>query len=198
MRNFFYCIVFLFVAIISSCTGSGSDQPIKISIQPFTDISKADVEYVYAELKKVYPNIEIKRSIDLPSSAFYSARNRYRADSIIHYLKRNTPKGYVTIGLTTKDISTTKNGVKDWGVMGLGYRPGRSCVASSFRLANDQKRTQLFKVAVHEIGHTQNLPHCSVKTCFMRDAEGGNPTNEEKEFCTDCKAHLIDRGWQLQ
>jgi hypothetical protein len=28
----------------------------------------------------------------------------------------------------------------------------------------------------------------------MRDAEGKNPTNEEKEFCKDCKKHLQKRA----
>jgi archaemetzincin len=31
----------------------------------------------------------------------------------------------------------------------------------------------------------------------MRDAEGKNPTNEEKEFCKDCKKQLQKKGWKL-
>lgn len=54
---------------------------------------------------------------------------------------------------------------------------------------------QLFKVAIHELGHTEGLPHCPVKSCFMRDSEGRNPTNEEKEFYPKCKKQLIDKGW---
>jgi archaemetzincin len=36
-----------------------------------------------------------------------------------------------------------------------------------------------------------------MKTCFMRDAEGGNPLNEEKEFCSTCKSFLVKKGWRL-
>jgi len=31
----------------------------------------------------------------------------------------------------------------------------------------------------------------------MGDAEGGNPTNQEKEFCPKCKKVLIKAGWLL-
>ena len=133
-------------------------------------------------LQKVYPYVVLKKSIDLPPQAYIKERNRYRADTIIRWLRDQTPVNIVTIGLTGFDISTTKDNVKDWGVMGLGYRPGRACVASAFRLNKEQKLQQFFKVSIHELGHTQGLDHCEVKTCFMRDAEGRNPTNEEVDF----------------
>jgi len=31
----------------------------------------------------------------------------------------------------------------------------------------------------------------------MRNAEGHNPTNEEKAFCAKCKAYLQKKGWQF-
>ena len=173
------------------------DSKIIIDIQPFSDISATEKEYILTELKKIYPHIELKTAINLPKMAYYSPRNRYRADSLINFLDKHTLDGHITIGITTKDISTTKDDIADWGVMGLGFCPGKACIASSFRLSKDQKLMQLFKVAIHELGHTQGLPHCPVKYCFMRDAEGKNSTNEEKEFCPACKAVLISKGWQF-
>jgi archaemetzincin len=82
--------------------------------------------------------------------------------------------------------------------MGFGYCPGDACIASTFRLSKSEKLMQLFKAAIHELGHTHGLPHCSVQSCFMRDAEGGNPINEEKEFCSGCKKFLADRGWNFK
>jgi archaemetzincin len=81
--------------------------------------------------------------------------------------------------------------------MGLGYCPGTACIASSYRLKKGNKLTQFYKVAIHELGHTQGLPHCSTKTCLMRDAEGGNPIDEENDFCPKCKKVLIAAGWAL-
>jgi archaemetzincin len=170
---------------------------VTIDIQPFAGISNDQTLYVANELVKVYPYILIKKIIVLPESAYYSQRNRYRADSLIHFLNNRTPDGHITIGLTNKDISTTKNSITDWGVIGLGNCPGKACIASTFRLSKSETKMQLFKVSIHELGHTEGLPHCSVKTCFMRDAEGHNPTNEEKEFCTKCKQQLISKGWKF-
>jgi len=172
--------------------------PIIIDIQPFSDIPEKYVKYVFSELSEIYPNIKLNKAIALPERAYYAKRNRYRADSIINYLRGITPNGHVTIGMTGKDISTTKNEIKDYGIMGLGYQPGSSCVVSFFRLSKkNDVFEQFFKLSIHELGHTQGLPHCPVKTCFMRDAEGKNHTNEEKEFCTSCKTHLINKGWKF-
>jgi archaemetzincin len=53
-------------------------------------------------------------------------------------------------------------------------------------------------LAFHELGHTQGLPHCKNKTCFMRDAEGGNHLGEETGFCQFCAALLKSKGWQIK
>ena len=75
--------------------------------------------------------------ISLPSTAFYPPRNRYRAEKILNYLKIiSTYKN--TIGITTKDISTTKDQHPDWGVMGLGTY--NVCVVSTYRMGGSQER----------------------------------------------------------
>ena len=169
-----------------------------ISIQPFSDISHDKVNYVASELNKVYSKVEVKQPIPLPGYCKNYDKSRYRADSLIRYLKNRTPKGYLTIGLTTRDVSATKGKDADFGIMGLGYRPGNSCIASLFRLKGDNKLEKLYKVAIHELGHTNGLPHCPVKTCLMRNAEGKDHLNEQKEFCVNCKATLIKAGWAFK
>ena len=166
-------------------------------IQPFKDMNSETTKFVTAQITKIYPHVIVLEPIDLPKEAYYKERNRYRADSIIKSLSQNTEQGFVKIGLTTKDISTTKGSVKDFGVMGLGYQPGKSCVASNFRLNKDNKNEQFFKVAIHEIGHTQGLKHCPEKSCFMRDAEGKNPTDEETDFCNKCRDFLKTKNWKF-
>lgn len=54
------------------------------------------------------------------------------------------------------------------------------------------------KAYIHELGHTQGLPHCPIKNCFMRDAEGKDVLNEETGFCKSCKTVLIRHGWNLK
>ena len=60
--------------------------PVIIDIQPFSNIDKSQVEYVYTEINKTYPHIIILDAIPLPEESFYAPRNRYRADSLISYL----------------------------------------------------------------------------------------------------------------
>jgi len=168
-----------------------------IDLQPFKGISDKERDYVYGELQKVYPYVHLKDPIAIPASAYYAERNRYKADSLIHFLETNTSTDHITIGITNKDISTRKDSIADWGIMGLGLCPGRVCIASDFRLSGVQRADQLFKVAIHELGHTQGLKHCAVKTCFMRDAEGKNTTSEETGFCESCRSYLIRKGWKL-
>ncbi len=168
-----------------------------IYIQPLGNIEFSNVNFVVNTLKKYYPFIILNKTIPLPIIAYYPLRNRFRADSLIKFLASKTSNGNVTIGITNKDISTTNDGIKDWGVMGLGYQPGLSCVISTFRLSKNNLQQQLFKIAIHELGHTQGLPHCAVKTCYMRDAEGKNPLDEETGFCNNCTQVLLKKGWTL-
>ncbi len=180
-----------------SCTGSISHQNKVIVIQPFTDFKPSQTEHIYKELKKINPNTILRPTIPLPAMSYYPARNRYRADSIIQYLSSFGTKDTVLIGLTNKDISTTKDQVKDWGIMGLGYCPGNACIVSTYRLSKIDLNGQFYKVALHELGHTQGLGHCTEKTCIMRDAEGGNHLDEEKGFCSHCKDFLKSKGWEF-
>ncbi len=173
-------------------------QQVTINIQPFADIQDGDIQFAYKQLKMVYPFVNLKLTIQLPQSAYYKERNRYRADSLIIFLNKQTPKQHVTIGLTSKDISINKNNNKDWGIMGLGFCPGKACIASTYRLSKENKQSQFYKVAIHELGHTQGLPHCPIDSCFMQDAEGGNPTNKETCFCEKCKKILATKGWKFE
>ena len=198
-KNIFF---FIFISLIFSCEKSKDNavengEEITILIQPFEDVKPKQLAEISENIRKIYPKIKILEPVDFPKNAFYQPRNRYRADSIIKYLRTKTPENCVTLALTNKDISVTKGKVADFGVMGLGYRPGNACVASTFRLNAENKSEQFYKVAIHELGHTQGLKHCPDKTCFMRDAEGKNPTNEEKDFCQNCKKVLRSKHWKI-
>lgn len=199
-----YYILILFLSLIS-CTNSKKEDQIEnqikvqkaIVIQPLGKFKESQAKMVFTQIKTINCNVVLKQNIDFPGNSYYKPRNRYRADSIIKSLRNTIGNDSVIVGLSNSDISTTKNGIKDWGIMGLGYRPGKSCVVSDFRMATKNINQQFYKVVLHELGHTEGLPHCNVKTCLMRDAEGGNPLDEEKSFCNSCKSFLKAKGWQL-
>jgi archaemetzincin len=157
------------------------------------------LNYIFAELRKVYPELKLLTYKPLPQSAYYKPRNRYKADTILAILNNTTANGEYTVALTNKDISTDNGpGIPDWGVMGLGLINGKPCVASTFRVSKTNVKQQYFKVVIHELGHTQGLPHCPDKTCIMTDAEGKNNTENEKGFCKKCEAVLKAKGFIVE
>ncbi|WKL50281.1 Zn-dependent protease [Flavobacterium pectinovorum] len=196
---------FLLLFSVLSCTNGKNENNKEnqktiqkvIVIQPLGNFKVAQAKKVFSEIKMINPNLVLRKNIDFPENSYYKLKNRYRADSIIKSLKSKIGEDSVIVGLSNLDISTTKNRIKDWGVMGLGYKPGKACVVSDFRLSHKNKNQQFYKLVLHELGHTAGLPHCAVKTCLMRDAEGGNPLDEEKDFCNTCKSFLKTKGWQL-
>lgn len=111
------------------------------------------------------------------------------------------------IGLTSKDISITKRDKRgnikkpetkyaDWGIFGLGFRPGPSCVVSIHRIQNPDKALfieRFKKICIHEIGHNMGLKHCdSDENCVMRDAAETIKTVDRVKLslCTDCKLKI--------
>lgn len=191
--------------LVASC----KHQPPVVAIQPLGNIPEAQVEWVSAALDSVY---EIRVMV-LPARPAY--RNaftnfkapRYRADTTIAMLRREKPDSvdYV-LGLTTHDICITKyaadGSIKkpeykytDFGIFGLGYRPGPSCVVSTHRLGDFSTtltKTRLAKICVHELGHNFGLLHCPDKKCVMTDAVESIATvdNAELRMCEACKSQL--------
>lgn len=183
----------------SPIASSRIDHNMEISIQPFSGIPGSTVQAIVKKLQSVYPGqVRVKKTLKLPVKAFNKAKTRYRADSLIRYLNRLSNGNQLIIGITNKDISTTKGIYADWGIMGLGFCPGKSCIVSTFRLRGNNREEKLFKLALHELGHTQGLKHCPIKNCFMRDAKGKDHWNEQNGFCKRCKINLKRAGWLLK
>lgn len=164
---------------------STKHKPKIITIVPLgNNLSEEFVRSTYREMQKHLQVIQLGSTTPIPSPAYYKPRSRYRADSIISWLSGKAKPNEVLMGITNCDISATKGECKDWGVMGLGYRPGNAAVASNFRLKN---KSAFWKIVLHELGHTAGLSHCTVKTCLMRSAEGHDHTSEVTDFCESCK-----------
>ena len=202
------CSFFIFITVllfscnrnkqaISATTGG---EKFSIALQPFFDDTslinklKARLESTLNASFKVLPEIE------LPTSSFYSPRKRYIADNILVFLKDKKNASFKKIiGVTNKDISTSKDGKKNWGIMGLAYCPGEPCIISSFRvLPTIKNKKQLIDrmtvLALHELGHTFSLPHCENDNCIMVDAEGKMKLGYTKTYCSACRIVLEQQG----
>ena len=181
----------------------------KIGIQPFENFNPALIDTVKNTIEDVYGfEVIILESIDIPKNAFVNIKSpRYRADSLIYHLRKIKPDSIDHIlGLTSKDVSVTKKDksgtikqpeykYKDWGVFGLAFVPGSSCIVSTYRLkASKAKFIERFKkICIHELGHNLGVHHCeNHEKCVMRDAAETIKTIDHVDLmlCDKCKKEI--------
>jgi archaemetzincin len=195
------CIYSLIFILTASCTNKKSE----IAIQPFKNFDSKLVDTLSSVIKDYYDaDVIILEPIVLPENAFINVKSpRYRADSLLVFLKEIKPSSSKhIIGLLNEDISTTKKDNKgkmlepsskyaDWGIMGLGYRPGPSCIVSTYRLKTPNQKLfieRFLKVSLHELGHNFGIPHCETQGCVMQDAAETIATVDKVGFtlCNKC------------
>lgn len=202
-------IGFLLLLFISfGCTKS-VDSDTQVLVKIYSGTPKAERDTIVSVLEKIYGvKTTVKDNCTLYDKAFVQLKSpRYRADSIIKFQNKERigTIDYV-FGLTSKDISTTKKessgNIKkpeykyaDWGIMGLAYCPGRSCIVSTFRIQNNDKAlyfNRLKKVTVHEFGHNLGLPHCPDESCVMTDAVESIATVDKAKLalCKKCSEKI--------
>lgn len=193
-------ILSLIVFLSSFRVMAETPRSVVIAIQPLGIVKEERLEVAKKGLEEAFGlKVEILETKPLPKEAWYAPRSRYRADKLLTFLSDTTEaKIQIVVGITAKDISTTKEEHEDWGIFGLGELGGRVCVVSTFRLgargADENKlRDRLRKVAIHEAGHVMGMDHCPNQGCVMQDAESSIATvdMETGEFCDDCKADSL-------
>jgi archaemetzincin len=196
---------FVLVLCIYSC----SDRNAAIGIQPFKGVESHFIDTIKIALHQTYnKKTFVLPEIEVPKSTFINVKSpRYRADLLLKYLK-DTKNDSISIllGILNQDVSITKKDGDgkakmplskyiDWGIMGLAYMPGESCVVSTFRLRTKNQKlffTRLKKVSIHEVGHNLGLDHCSTPYCVMQDAAETIKTidNVSMELCPKCRSKI--------
>lgn len=174
-----------------------------IVLQPLgASTPEQDLAAVKAAISAFFSlQVSVAPPLELPKSAYYAKRQRYRAEKLLDYLvAQGSKSARVVLGLSAVDISTTKGAYEDWGILGLATLDGRSAVLSSFRCKRRAKsaehaRVRFAKTAVHELGHSFGLEHCPNSGCLMHDGEGSVLTTDtERDFCADTRARLAAAG----
>jgi archaemetzincin len=203
-------IIVLATTLFTYC--SNPAKPAKkqiIGLQPLGHYNKEQLQFIKKELQQFYNTpIVILNKREIPASFLNTSKGeRYSSDSIIKWLAHTAPDSvYKVVGITHKDIFTTKwenghvkkpeNAYAVWGIFGLGYMPGRSCVVSDHRLQttdNTRFHHRLRTVVIHELGHNLGLPHCPSDSCIMNDANESIQTvdNSADDYCKKCSAWLV-------
>lgn len=152
-----------------------------------------NVEKSIADFYKIKCIIE--KEVNIDSNLLADSKTRLEASKILsHFLSIEN-----RLIITEKDIAVVnkERNSNEWGIFGLGYQPGATCVISTFRLKRNANQQLLYKrlqkVCIHEVGHNLGLTHCnSNNKCLMNDANGSikQVDLEEIMFCKDCKEKI--------
>jgi archaemetzincin len=204
MRIFVAAI--LFGQLLMNCSES---KPPLVGLQPYDNFDPKVTDTISLTIERTF-NVKtcILKKRTIPKETFINIKSpRYRADQLIKLLKESKPDTieYI-VGLTNNDISFTKKdqfgNIKepeskyaDWGIFGLGYRPGNSSIISSYRLNHHTEAIfieRIKKVSLHELGHNFGLKHCDSELCVMRDAVETIATIDQvyASLCSSCKEKL--------
>jgi archaemetzincin len=211
-RLFTWSIIGLCLLFTFSCNKPNGlqDENKVIVIQPLNNYDKKEIDYLASDLETFFnKKIIVLPALKVPESfANYQKGKRYDASRIINWLTPLANDSIIAIaGITSEsDIYTAKKDTQGnirkpestyaiWGIFGLGYCPGKSCVISSKRLftADVQKfRHRLRTVTIHEIGHNLGLPHCPNKGCIMSDANEKIATVDQSgnNYCNECNRKI--------
>lgn len=143
--------------------------------------------------------VDLLEATPLPEYTFMESRNQHNAMAIIKFLDKEFPHDSLKIlGVTQRDLC---NPILTY-VFGEAYMGGRAAVMSTARLKGGQSGEQVprelflervVKVALHELGHTFNIPHCHADRCVMRASNGLGDLDEKLNYvCDYCELLLFE------
>ena len=149
-------------------------------------------------LEAVFTEVEfilISKPVSVPGEAFAEARDQYRADIILSLIRRysdNESKFDRVLGIADIDLFIPKLNF----IFGEAECPGKAALVSLWRLRPEfYKRasdTEILvergtKEAVHELGHTLGLRHCTNPYCVMYFSNSIFETDRKQSlFCNKC------------
>jgi archaemetzincin len=174
----------------------------KIGLLRIGQVDLAAVSRIQESLDTIFPNTEsilINETLPVPKEAFDRKRKQYRSEIILGRVEEYAEKQKTLqriLGITDVDIFTSSLNF----VFGEARCPGKVALISLHRLRPEfdggkpnvellMDRTE--KEAVHELGHTFGLAHCSNPFCVMYFSNSIFDTDRKQSlFCSKCQTRI--------
>jgi archaemetzincin len=178
-------------------------RPRFIYVLPLGDENNEYLEGIGENIREQFGlDVVIGEDQGVPQYALHPARNQYNSNLIIKKLLESCPPDALKIlGVTAFDLFSPIFSF----VFGEAQFCGKCAVISSYRLRGNPNQDaasscpplahRLEKEAIHELGHTFGLRHCSDPDCVM-NYSGGVQCADRKFafFCRACRDLML---WHL-
>jgi len=174
----------------------------KIGLLRLGEVDSYAIGRIRENLNMIFPRAEcavISETLPIPEDAFDKVRRQYRSDVIWSRVSDYAEKSQAlnrVLGVVDVDIFVSQLNF----VFGEAESPGKAALISLWRLRPEfygkALNMELFverstKEAVHELGHTLGLRHCSNPFCVMFFSNSIFETDRKQSlFCTTCHLKL--------
>jgi archaemetzincin len=174
----------------------------KIGVLPIGQVEEAVLQRIQEGVTRVFPDTTcrvVDGKMPLRETAFNEKRKQFRSHAILSDVQGcafNNPVFDRVLGVVDADIFVPELNF----VFGEAVCPGKAALISLWRLRpefyGEAPDVELFyaravKEAVHELGHTLGLRHCSRLLCVMHFSNGVSDTDvKQRLFCDKCYLHV--------
>lgn len=181
----------------------------KVGILPIEHVDSAMLAEIKEPLQQVFPNTTCMILDEAPLKAEYFNRKRqqYSSHAILNTIASfaaKKPDLHRLLGVVDADLFVPELNF----VFGEALCPGKAALISLWRLRPEfygaSPDMTLFseralKEAVHELGHTLGLRHCSRASCVMYFSNSIIDTDRKQSlFCDQCYLHVTISIAQLE
>ena len=173
----------------------------KVCIIPIGTIDKEILHYTQKELEDRFNvKIDIGRQLEDPTYAYHKHKKQYHSTKILKRIYKSRLTGYDRIlGIADVDLYVPERTF----VFGEAEIKKKVAVISLTRLRQEFYdlpedftlfRKRIIIEAVHELGHTYGLRHCTNNKCVMFLSKILSDTDHKgAELCSNCKKIMEEK-----